>query len=143
MPRRRPSKVLKDQLSKPVAEIGWVSRVFLWAFRSDASGVLTMGFLFAVSYGVRFFFTDADSDIRSTVILFLVFLILGVFLGIIGVTEEEKSYRGSGWKIRIISGLVAFASIGVMISASLEQVAIAAFIGAVLGYFGMYWVKWI
>lgn len=143
MPRRRPSKVLKDQLSKPVAEIGWFSRAFLWAFRIDASGVLTMGFLFVLSYGIRYFFTDEDSDIRSTVILFLAFLILGVFLGIIVVTEEEKSYRNSGWKIRIISGVVAFASVGVMISAPLEQVAIAAFIGAVLGYFGIYWAKWL
>jgi len=143
MPRRRPSKVLKDQLSKPTAEIGWVSRVFLWAFRSHASGVLTLGFLFALSYGVRSFFPDEVSDIRSTVILFLVFLILGVFLGIIVVTEENRSYRSSGWKIRIISGMVAFAAVGVMISAPLEEVAIAAFIGAVLGYFGIYWAKWI
>lgn len=143
MPRRRPSKVLKDQLSKPVAEIGWVSRAFLRAFCSDASGVLTIGFLFAVSYGVPYFFPGEASDIRSTVILFLVFLILGVFLGIIVVTEEEKSYRKSGWIIRIFSGVVAFASIGVMISAPLEHVAIAALIGAVLGYFGIYWAKWI
>ncbi len=102
-----------------------------------------MGFLFAVSYGVRDFFPDEASDIRSSVILFLAFLNLGVFLGIIVVTEEEKSYRSSGWKIRIISGTVAFAAVGVMILASLEQVAIAAFIGAVLGYFGIYWVKWL
>lgn len=143
MTRRRPSNVLKDQLSKPSVELGWFTRTGLWAFRSETSGVLTIAILFALSYGVPYVIPSDAGDVRTAVLSLFGFLILGVFLGIIVVTEEEKSYRASGWRVRMISGALAFAALTLMGPASLEVVAIAALFGAVLGYFGIYWVKWI
>lgn len=96
-----------------------------------------------MSYSVRYIIPSDAGDIQAAVHSFFGFLILGVFLGIIVVTEEDKAYRASGWRVRMISGALAFAAFAVMGSASFEVFAFATFLGAMLGYFGIYWAKWL
>lgn len=59
------------------------------------------------------------------------------------VTEEDSAYKESGARIRIICGVIAGSAIAVMGNASFEGIALAGILAGALGYFGVYWVKYV
>lgn len=115
----------------------------LYAFRSEATSVLTIGILFAIGTGLRFLLPSDAQAFQTVAMTVIVLLIFGVFVGVIALTEENKEYRNSGSRVRVTCGAVALAAIAVMLSAPLEGVALAALLGAILGYIGIYWAKYI
>jgi hypothetical protein len=143
MSRRRSSKALKRHLDTPREELSLPMRAFLWIFRSEVSSVLSIALFLATSYGLQAFFAAAGLNLHKVLITFFGFLILGVFLGVVMVTELDNAYAASGSRIRIISGVVAGASIAIMGNLSFEGVVLAGLLVGALGYFGIYWAKFL
>ena len=140
MSRRRGSRLLKQQLALPTAELGLPARVLLWAFRGEARSVGTIAVLFALSAlidHVSLATADLQRTIRGTIAL----LIFGVFLGVIAVTEDAREYRGSGTRVRMTCGAIAGAAVAGIFAAPIAGVVVAALGGMVLGYLGDAWVK--
>jgi hypothetical protein len=143
MRKRRASQALKRQLAKQPAQLGWVMRVFLWVFRTGTGSALTIGLLLALFYALQTVLSLTGFEVRTVVLTFFAFLILGVFLGVVMVTEEDSAYKESGARIRIICGVIAGSAIAVMGNASFEGIALAGILAGALGYFGVYWVKYV
>ena len=143
MTRKRPSKKLVHLLAQPPVELSFFSRLLLWIFRGDAGSALTIGILFALGTAISHMLPSAMLNLQRAFIALMSLLIFGVFLGMIIVTETEKHYRNSGSRIRIVTGAIGFAAIATMASATFEGIAAASFLGAILGYFGIYWAQYL
>jgi uncharacterized membrane protein len=141
--RRKPSQVLKQQLSAPKPSLGLFARILLWAFRSNASMVMTMAVLFAIGTYVTYVLPKDQLELQMATVTVFVLLIFGTFFGVIVVTEEGKEYRQSGTRIRMISGAVAGIAIATMLHAPFEGVAFAGLLGIILGYLGLLWAKYL
>jgi hypothetical protein len=141
MSRRRSSKALKRQLARPPVELGWFMRTFLWVFRSPNSSVLTISLLFVLFYGLQSIVLASDLEVRTGLLVLFAFLVFGIFLGVVIVTEEDSTYTVSGSRIRIICGVITGVALAVMGNVSFEGVALAGMFVGALGYFGIYWVK--
>lgn len=143
MSRRRPSQALKQELSRPNSSHGLFVRTLLWAFRSNVSSGLAIGILFAVGTGLRYLIPPGAQDARTVVVLVFVLLIFGVFLGVIVVTEDNKSFTHSGSRIRMTCGAIAGAAIATIFASPLEAILFATLLGVVLGYMGILWAKYL
>jgi len=143
MPRRRKINALKQQLARPPAELSLSARLLLWAFRSDTRSVLVIGILFAVGMTLQYLLPADLNNVQGVAVAVLVLLIFGTFLGVIVVTEDNKKYSSSGAWIRALCGAGALAAIAVLLSAPLSVIALAALVGVVLGYSGIYWARYI
>jgi hypothetical protein len=130
-------------MSRPTIELNLFLRALLWAFRSEASSVLAIGILFTIGTGLRYLMPSDARTFQTVVMTVIVLLIFGVFIGVIELTEENKEYRSSGARVRVSCGAVALAAIAFMLSAPLEGIALAALLGAFLGYVGIYWAKYL
>ena len=108
MARKRSSKKLTELLSRPSADTSIFERIFLWIFRSDASCALTIGILFIASTVLGQILPTAMLNLQRSLTAVMALLIFGVFLGVIVVTETEKHYKGTGSRIRIITGAIGF-----------------------------------
>jgi hypothetical protein len=103
--------------------------------------VLTIALLFVFFYGLQTIFSTSGLEVRTMLLAVFAFLIFGIFLGVVIVTEEDNTYKVSGSRIRITCGVITGVALAVMGNASFEGIALAGvFVGA-LGYFGIYWVK--
>ena len=141
MPRRRPSKRLQQQLTRPRQELSLPVRGLLWAFRSEASAVLAIGVLFAVGMAARYLPGSTLGDARPALQVALSLLVFGVFFGVIVVTEDQRAYRQTGSRIRVLCGALALGAISALWAAPIEVIAFSAVVGAMLGYAGKYWVR--
>jgi membrane glycosyltransferase len=141
--RRRASQVLREQLAAPRLSQGWFTRAIGWLFRSEASSALSLGVVFALGLAVSYVIPVRISSAREVVVVTFTLLVFGVFLGVIMVTEENKNYKGSGLRTRVVCGAIAGAAIAVLASAPVEAVALGAMVGAILGFFGMSWAKYL
>lgn len=143
MPRRHPSKFVKKELAAPQLSRGWFVRTVNWLFRSEASSSLFMGVLFALGLTLRYVAPFSFSNAREVVVGAISLLIFGVFLGVIMVTDGNKNYRGNGLRTRVVCGVIAGAAIAVLLAAPGEGVVLGALVGAILGFFGEDWAKYI
>ncbi len=141
MPRRRPSKRLQQQLARPRQELSLPVRGLLWAFRSEASAVLAIGVLFAVGMAARYLPGSTPGDGGPALQVALSVLVFGIFFGVIVLTEDERAYRHSGSRIRVVCGALALGAIAVLWLAPIEVIAFSAVVGAMLGYTGKYWAR--
>jgi hypothetical protein len=141
MPIRRRSAALKQKLAQPTAEVGLFERFLLWAFRGDIRSIFAIGILFTVGMSIQHLMPTGFTNVLGAVKVTSAFLIFGIFLGVIVVTEDNKRFTASGAWIRTIYGALAFAAIALILSASWGAVALAALIGIILGYTGIHWAR--
>lgn len=139
MPIRRRSAALKQKLAQPTAEVGLFERFLLWAFRGNIRSIFAIGILFAVGMSIQHLMPTGFTNVLGAVKAASTFLIFGIFLGVIVVTEDN--FTASGAWIRTIYGALAFAAIALILSASWGAVALAALIGVILGYTGIHWAR--
>ena len=116
-------------------------RVLTWAFSTEVGAVISIGLLAVLYPLLRLTAVACGFDIVRYIQVVLAILILGVFLGVIVVTEEAKTYRNSGGRIRFICGAIAGAAIIVIFHGPIEAVILASLMGGVMGYLGKYWAN--
>lgn len=141
MARRRPSKRLQQQLARPRQELSLPVRGLLWAFRSEASAVLAIGALFALGMGARRLPGSTLGNAGPALQAALSLLLFGIFFGVIVVTEDERAYRRTGSRIRVVCGALALGAIAILWAAPMEVITFSVIVGAMLGYAGKYWVR--
>ena len=67
--------------------------------------------------------------------------LFGIFFGVIVVTEDERAYRRTGSRIRVVCGALALGAIAILWAAPMEVITFSVIVGAMLGYAGKYWVR--
>ena len=140
---KRPSKIIKDQLSKPKTEQSWVVRFLVLISSSEILIVFLVAFLisgYVLGRASNFF---ANSSIKESIRLISSVILFGMFLGLILVTDDPEKYRKSGARIRIVCGVVTSASLCILFNAQIELYPVFMFIGAILGWAGMKWAQFL
>ena len=141
--RRRASKALQEQMQRTRIEQSWLIRAVIWAGSGEIKFVLVIAAIFALYQTLDIVFSRGSGGGLQALFFVTAFLIVGVFLGVIVVTDGSKEYRETGARIRTTCGVIGAAALGVMGGATYEWIAVLAIVGAVLGYFGMGWAKYI
>jgi hypothetical protein len=110
-----------------------------WLCGHEVGFVLVGGLVFAVITLISHAL-GAVGNLAVFLKLFSTFVILGVFACVIVVTEENPKYATSGPRVRIMCGAIACAGIAAIFAPQVTAIVIGAIVGAILGYFGRYWV---
>ena len=141
--RRSVSRRLKNQKVRPVAEVSFPIRVLLWLMSSDVKIVLLFAAIFAIFQAITRLDISIHSDLALTLKGVSVFFVIGVFLAVVVVTDDDRRYRNSGQTIRVICGAMAGALIGIIGSGPIELIALMALIGTLFGFFAKDWAKYV
>lgn len=141
--RRTVSRKLKEQKVRPVAELSLPIRVLLWLMSSDVKIVLFFAAIFAVFQAVTRLDISIHTDLAQTLKGVSMFFVIGVFLAVVVVTDDDRRYRNSGQTIRVVCGAMAGALIGIIGSGPVEVIALLALIGTLLGFFAKNWAQYV
>lgn len=94
--------------------------------------------LYLVAYSFAPSTWDLSPDFLKAAACFLIF---GLFVGVVAVTDSEhKSKAPSTW-LRVCLGALSGAFIAAVLAPSVESIALGLLVGVMLGYAGILWVK--
>ena len=139
--KKRPSKFIKDQLRKPKTEQSWVVRFLVQITSSEILLVFLVTILVSAYYLAQASNFIAKSSMKESIRLISSLILIGVFLGVIVVTDDSEKYRKSGARIRTICGVVTSTALCILFNAPFELYPVFIFIGAILGCTGMIWAQ--
>jgi hypothetical protein len=139
--RRTVSRKLKEQKARPVAELSLPIRVLFWLTSSDVKIVLFFAAIFTVFQAVTRLDISIHADLAQTLKGVSMFFVLGVFLAVVVVTDDDRRYRNSGQTIRVVCGAMTGALVGIIGSVPVEMIAFMTLIGTLLGFFAKDWAQ--
>lgn len=115
----------------------------IWVFESEFRTVAFIAIVFTAHVVLEQYVLGKSRIQSNSVSVISALLIVGAFFGVIFVTDENEQYRQSGGRIRTVCGVVTGLSLGFIFTAPIAVVALAACIGAILGYYGMRWARYV
>jgi len=110
-----------------------------WLFSGEWRPALLVGLVF-VAYMLAQVGSINGQDVESRLVTVVAcFLIFGVFLGVVFVTEIKEVPEAIATRRCVLTGCIACCSIAVIVGLSLAGIALGALVGAVLGYTAPWW----
>lgn len=113
----------------------------LWLVAGEVRPVVLVALVFTVYMMLRAFGFAEWSSSPKIVQIVATLLIFGLFLGVILVTDIREPEAGTATRKRVMAGVASCSAIAIIFDAPWEGVALAAGVGAVLGFFGMSWAQ--
>lgn len=83
---------------------------------------------------------SAFESAQSFLKVFSVLWVVGVFLFIVVVTDDNRKYARTATKTQAVSGAIAGAGIALALGAPWHGIAVGLMVGAFLGLFAKHWV---
>ena len=131
-------------MNRPVLQSQAVStavRVGRWLVAGEVRPVVLVATLFTAYMMLKAFGVTGWFESPNSVRLVPSLLIFGLFLGVIFVTDIKQPQVGTGTRKRVFAGIASCSAIAAIFGAPWGGLALAAIVGAVLGYFGMSWAQ--
>jgi hypothetical protein len=116
-------------------------RLVRWLVAGEVRPVTLVAILFTAYMMLQAFGVTGWFDSPNLVQVFSSLLIFGLFVGVVFVTDIKESQVGPETRKRVLAGVASCSAIAAIFGAPWEGIALAAILGAVLGYFGMSWAQ--
>ena len=141
MPRPRKTTTKSAPAADNSRDVSRFVKVLIWLAASDVRLVLLVAAFVAGAIAARVLGTSHWGADNTTLQVLASVVLFGAFLGVIVVTDGPKKYRKSGVGVRVVSGVIAGVGIAIVNSLGFEAAALAALVGALLGFVGMRWAQ--
>jgi hypothetical protein len=141
--KRRVSRKLKEQKVRSAADFSWPFRVLLWLISSDVKIILFFAAIFTIVMTLTNLDLSIPSDLAWALKVASIFFVIGVFIAVVVITDDDRRYRNSGQTIRVVCGAMAGALIGMIVALPFGGIVSLALIGTVLGFFAKDWAQYV